>query len=227
MPAPAAVTEHAGRCGPQSKPRSEIVEELENIGVNIDVLKVLSTNDLQSLLTGLTSVLERTPPYSKPRYDQKRLTLSDVDRSILKYLLSSQGSVASIVLVKELEVPLSTVQRRRNRLEENLIEISYLPRLAKLGWREATLSISGSANTYALGKEILEISDAVVSVSRTIGDTETNLAAHVIFRTNLDLMALIDRIKEKEGVKKVFWRESIEVIGKSNSGYAKAIDSFV
>lgn len=220
MPAPAAA---AGRI----RPREEVLEELESIGANVDALQVLSTGDLQSLLAGLVNVLEKPLPRGEPKRDHKRLTLSAVDKNIMKHILSSRGSVASVVLAKELGVPFSTLQRRRKRLEEDLLETSCLPRLGKLGWREAVLSISGSGNTLALGREILEMGDAVVSVSRTIGDTETNLAAHMIFRTNLDLMALIDRIKEKKGVKKVFWKESIEVIGRSSSGYARAIDSFV
>lgn len=213
------------RNGLQVRTRSDVLEELEDIGVNIDALKALSISGLEDLLAGLNNLLRLSSPRpGRPKYDQEHVVLSETDKSILKYFLLSQGSITSMALAKELDMPFSTIQRRRKRIEETMIETSYQLKIAKLGWREATLSIS-TINMHAIGKEILEISDAIVSVSKTIGDTDTSLAVRVIFQTNLDLMTIIDQIKEKEGVKKVSWSESIEVIGKSNSGYVRAIDS--
>jgi DNA-binding Lrp family transcriptional regulator len=209
--------------------RTEILEELEDTGVNVDGLGTLSISQLESLLAGLNNLLAKSLYRQERQGDgQKPITLSKVDKGILKYFILSQSSnVTSMNLAKELGIPLSTIQRRKKKLQENLIETTCRLRLGRLGWREASLSIScGNAATQGLGSEILQISDAIISVSKTIGNTETNLSVQVVFRTNTDLMALIDRIKEKEGVKKVLWSESIEVIGRNNDAYVKLVDLF-
>ncbi|MEO9294176.1 MAG: Lrp/AsnC family transcriptional regulator [Nitrososphaera sp.] len=218
----------AGYCSPASS-RTELLGELEDMGVNAEGLGTLSINQLESLLAGLNNLLAK-PHHKQERQGdaQKPIVLSKVDKSILKHFILAQGSnITSMNIARELGIPLSTIQRRKKRLEENLIETTCRLRLGRLGWREASLSVScGNASTKGLGEEILQISDAITSVSRTIGNMETSLSVQVVFRTNADLMGLIDRIKEKEGVKKVQWSESIEVIGRNNGAYVMLVDSF-
>ena len=134
------------------------------------------------------------------------------------------ANVTSLSLSKELGVPLSTVQRRKKRLEDTLIDISYSPRLEKLGWRTASLSILAGGNVSELGRVILEVSDRVLSATRIIGRDDADIMAQVAFRTNSELMSLIDQVKEKEGVRAVSWSEVVELIGTNAASYLQVIE---
>ncbi|MEO9295946.1 MAG: winged helix-turn-helix transcriptional regulator [Nitrososphaera sp.] len=206
--------------------RIEIIEELEDLGVVTSSLSLLTDGELESLLGSLSSLVEaHAPRRGRPRAGTNGpVILSEVDRKILQRFFSKHGDITSLSLSKELGVPLSTVQRRRKRLEDNLIEISYSPRLEKLGWRTASLSILAGCNVQELGEAILEMSDRVLSATRIIGRDDADMVVQVVFRTNSELMSLIDLIKEKEGVHAVSWSEVVELIGTNTAGYLQVID---
>lgn len=223
--------ENAGHPEGLAISRDEIMEELKNFGVDTGVLNPLPTDDLAILLNNITNLVRANASQfqkkrGRPPFDNEHIVVTSVDRKILQYLFSSYGNFTSMMLSKKMGVPLSTIQRRRKRLEETLVEAGYSLKLDKLGWRTAMLSISvASVDVAELGKNFLEMSEMILSATRTIGESKVDLVLEVIFRTNSDLIALIELIKQKDGVRKVSWNESIELIGKSKNGYIKAINS--
>ena len=52
--------------------------------------------------------------------------LSEVDKQMLRLLIESEGTMPTHEISQQLGVPLSTVQRRRKRLEENYLVKSLL-----------------------------------------------------------------------------------------------------
>ncbi|HXV45585.1 MAG TPA: winged helix-turn-helix transcriptional regulator, partial [Nitrososphaera sp.] len=82
--------------------------------------------------------------------------LTESDKQIMRSLLASRGKVSSVELARKLEIPLTTIQRRRKRLESEFLEVAYSLKLDKLGWRKADLLIStSSGRASAIGKELL------------------------------------------------------------------------
>lgn len=80
------------------------------------------------------------------------MRLSTVDREILKVLLNPNNDKrSSALLSNKLGVPVTTIQRRRKRLEKEYLELSYSLQLEKFGWRRVDLLISTRS-----GKTILE-----------------------------------------------------------------------
>lgn len=211
--------------------REEIIEALKNMGIHSAILNALPSADLGGLLNSITNLVEVHLSQSqkrkgRPPLDYEHIVLSSLDKKILQYFFSSNHNFTSIMLSKKLGVPLSTVQRRRKRLEEILVETGYSPKLDKLGWRTGNLSISvAGVDVAELGRNILEMNEMVLSATRTIGESRIDLVLEVIFRTNSDLISLIEQIKQKDGVREVFWNESIELLGKNKNGYIKAINS--
>ncbi len=51
--------------------------------------------------------------------------LSDMDRKMLRLLLDSEGTIPTHELSLKLDIPLSTIQRRRKRLEEEYLIRHY------------------------------------------------------------------------------------------------------
>ena len=146
-----------------------------------------------------------------------RKLLSDVDKKMLQTLLASSGRVSSLALSRKLEIPLTTIQRRRKRLESEFLEVAYSLRLDKLGWRKADLLISTSkGKAHSIGKDLLT-NNAVTRVCRSIGEHTIDLHAEIVFKTNIDLVHVIEWIKSLDGVDGVMWTEPIELMGKNTN----------
>ena len=208
--------------------RREILNEFEGLGVNPNGLGPLSIDELAILLSSVKNVAATLPnKANKPKSKgESESILSKSDKIILRRLLSSSGFTSSLVLSKELEIPMTTVQRRRKRLESNLVERNYLLKAERLGWRTATLYItSENGSTVAIGKKILEMNEMVSSVARNMGENDMDIRVELFFRTNVELASILELIKSIKGVRNVVWSESIELIGKNDGCYQKIIDS--
>lgn len=218
------IVQHEAQVEPSS--RFEILENLEKLGVNPEMLDQLSIPALNHLLKTLQKAASSSPAQSRPgrrKSHELARVVSPADKKILKALLSSTGGVSSLTLSKELDIPLSTVQRRRKRLEANLLEMSYTLKVERFGWRTATLFISTrNGMTAAVGKEILSLSDGVKSVNRILGENSADLMVEIIFRNNAELLNMVEKMKSINGVGNVFWIELIEPMGK-NTDFAERV----
>ncbi|HVX02272.1 MAG TPA: Lrp/AsnC family transcriptional regulator [Nitrososphaera sp.] len=218
------IVQHEAQVEPSS--RFEILENLEKLGVNPEMLDQLSIPALNHLLKTLQKAASASPSQSRPgrrKSHELSRVVSPADKKILKALLSSTGGVSSLTLSKELDIPLSTVQRRRKRLEANLLEMSYTLKVERFGWRTATLFISTrNGMTAAVGKEILSLSDGVKSVNRILGENSADLMVEIIFRNNAELLNMVEKMKSINGVGNVFWIELIEPMGK-NTDFAERV----
>ncbi|WP_148700764.1 Lrp/AsnC family transcriptional regulator [Candidatus Nitrososphaera evergladensis] len=210
--------------------RQEIVVELERRGINASLFGELSIDQLGDMLRAITRIIIANGPGKKRQISshsggRKNLALSSLDKKILRGLLSSKGKVSSITLSKETGAPLSTVQRRRKRLEANFLETSYLPRVKSLGWRVAMVFVSTQGGTaIEVGKELLSWKKAVIRVSRATGLETTDIAAEVIFYENEDLLNIIERVRAITGVRNLFWVEVIDTLGKNNQCFEFILD---
>ncbi len=220
---------HADLKGGMS-PREEILAELEALGIDVEPFDSLPNMILSDILVSLKDIVNAH--LSRRGRPTKRATetpdgppiLSNTDKKILKALLTSNGGISSLTLSKSLDIPLSTVQRRRKRLEANLLETSYSIKIEKFGLRSATLFVtvtSGSAES--IGREILSFDREVLSVKRCIGENSIDLQAEVLFESNKELLAIIERIKSIEGVSNVSWSEAIKMIGRNAESFQRVI----
>ena len=88
---------------------------------------------------------------------------------MLRLLLDSEGSIPTHEMSLKLNVPLSTVQRRRKRLEEEYLIKHYSLRPMKFGYRRIDLLIyTEGGETMNVGKELLK-HEEVTYAARTIG----------------------------------------------------------
>ena len=93
--------------------------------------------------------------------------LSEIDRKMLRLLLNSEGHIPTHELSRQLGIPLSTVQRRRKRLEETYLIKTYLLDPMKFGYRWIDLLIyTEGGETMNIGKELLR-REEVTSAYRT------------------------------------------------------------
>ena len=142
--------------------------------------------------------------------------LSEVDRKMLRLLVDSDGTISSHDLSLRLDVPLSTVQRRRKRLEQNYLIKTYALDPMKFGYRKIDLLIyTEGGETMSIGKQLLQ-REEVTYAARTIGEHTIDLRVEIFVKDNSVLLDLLEHVKAMKGVRDVVWTEVIEVIGRKN-----------
>ena len=133
--------------------------------------------------------------------------------------LITNPNISSTEIAAKYSKPLSTIQRRRARLENSLLTKSYTLDIRQLGWRTADLLISvekGKAEETA--KKILEEQAVnVITASLRIGHPQVDIMAEVFYKDSVELHGLTERVKSMPYVSFVEWAEVVKVVG-SNLG---------
>jgi DNA-binding Lrp family transcriptional regulator len=142
----------------------------------------------------------------------------------LKVLLNPDGGVSSSYLSRKLAVPQTTIQRRRKRLEKEVLKTFYTVDLDKFGWRRADLFISTrNGKTPSVARNLLS-NDVVTCVGRSIGEHTIDLRAEIIIKDNAELLDFLEKVKSIDGVSDAIWSEVVQVIGRKRSIPSQIID---
>ncbi len=144
--------------------------------------------------------------------------LSQLDKDILQILLAPNGGKeTSRAIAKLLNVPATTVQRHRRRLENEMLAMNYDLDLQRFGLHKVHFFVSvGNGRTMAVAKEVAKLKQ-VVSVGKSIGQQTIDLHAVGIVEDNGDILEVMEMVKGMEGVKDVIWSEVIQVVSKKPS----------
>lgn len=111
---------------------------------------------------------------------------------------------------KKLGIPLSTIQRRRTRLERSVLTKRYELNAQDMGWRNAEILMlvnDGSADRTA--KELLEKFDAIIGMSTRV-NTKSNLAAYIAFRKTDQLHELMELLRSFPNLSNLEWSEVVK-----------------
>ena len=142
--------------------------------------------------------------------------LSDMDRKMLRFLLDSEGTMSTQEISVQLGIPVSTVQRRRKRLESDYIIKHYSLDPMKFGYRKIDLLIyTQGGETTEIGRELLK-REEVTYAARTIGEHTIDLRIEVFVKDNGVLLDLLETVKAMKGVRDVVWTEVVETIGRKS-----------
>lgn len=199
------------------------MKEMEALGINTSALESLTIGQLSDLLFGLNR-MANTKSIHKPESGEKqKMSLSSTDKKMLTALLHSNGEMSSLALSRQLRIPLTTVQRRRKRLEQ-VIDSSYSLKIEEFGLRMITFFVTVEGRTaMEVGKETLNL-QRIVSVERMIGGN-TDLEIKAIVATNNDIAQLSEQLKTIAGVKELSWNERVSIVGKNSGVYVSIIES--
>jgi DNA-binding Lrp family transcriptional regulator len=156
----------------------------------------------------------------------KENRLSDTDKEILKVLLSPDDGIkhSSLMLTKKLGIPLTTIQRRKKRLEKEFLTSSYTLNVERFGWRRVDLLIyTRNGKTDSVANRLLE-NEEVVYVGKSIGEHTIDLRVEIIVRDNAELLDILEKVKAMDGVSDVVWSEIVQVVGTKRSIPSRIID---
>ena len=152
-------------------------------------------------------------------------SISELDRKLLKILLMPNGdSKSSKSLSAKLGIPVTTVRRRRKRLEDKFLKINYVLDIEKFGWKRIDFFISiRNGMVDAVAKKLLDINE-VTYVGKSIGEHTIDLRIETIVKDNASILDNLEIIKAMEGVNDVVWSEIVRVVGKKISIPISIID---
>lgn len=157
--------------------------------------------------------------------DKPDIGISQIDRKILKILLSPNGQSKSTKGISaKLGIPVTTIRRRRKRLEDKFLKLHYVLDIEKFGWRRVDFFISirnGMIN--AVSKKLMEMDD-VTYIGKSIGEHTIDLRVETIVKDNSVLLDLLEVIKGMEGVRDVVWSEIVSIVGRKISIPSSIID---
>ena len=159
------------------------------------------------------------------RVAKQETSISELDRKLLKILLMPNGdSKSSKSLSAKLGIPITTVRRRRKRLEDKFLKINYVLDISKFGWKRIDFFISiRNGMVDAIAKKLLDI-DEVTYVGKSIGEHTIDLRIETIVKDNASILDHLETIKAMDGVNDVVWSEIVRVVGKKISIPISIID---
>ena len=159
------------------------------------------------------------------KVDKQEYDISELDRKLLKILLLPNGDLkSSKSLSAKLGMPITTIRRRRKRLEKQFLKVHYVLDIEKFGWRRVDFFISirnGMVN--AVANKLIELND-VTYVGKSIGEHTIDLRVETIVKDNSVLLNLLEKIKGMDGVRDVVWSEIVNVVGRKISIPSSIID---
>jgi len=151
--------------------------------------------------------------------------ISQIDRKILKILLSpTNGPRSSKSISAKIGVPVTTVRRRRQRLEKEFLKLHYILDIEKFGWRRVDFFISilqGKVDDVV--RNLMNLNE-VTYVGKSIGEHTIDLRVESIVKDNIVLLDLLEKIKGMDGVRDVVWSEIVNVVGRKMSIPSSIID---
>lgn len=159
---------------------------------------------------------------SSPKYVTK--LLNNINIKIVSELLR-QPDISSLALSKKLNIPLSTLQRRRAKVEKAILKKTYTFNYKAFGGRVGDLIVNvnkGKSDQVAQG--ILKKYKNNVTYCHTRIDLTHSVLAHIIYKDTEELYYLIEKIKAMEYVDSLSWSETVKIIGDNDS---EVISSFL
>ena len=133
-------------------------------------------------------------------------------------------SISTKSISGKLGIPVTTIRRRKKRLESTFLKLQYILDIEKFGWRRVDFFISirnGKINTVA--NNLLD-SDEVTYVGKSIGEHTIDLRVETIVKDNSTVLDILGKIKAMDGVNDVVWSEIVSVVGRKISIPGSIID---
>jgi DNA-binding Lrp family transcriptional regulator len=151
--------------------------------------------------------------------------LDNTNLKIISELLKNP-SISSLTLAKRLDIPLSTLQRRRIRIEKAILKKTYTINYKAFGARVGDLIVNvDKGKSDEVAQNILRKYKNNVVYCHTRIDLVHSVLAHVIYKNTEELYYLIEDIKGMEYVNGISWSEMVNIIGDNNSEVMSAFFS--
>ena len=139
--------------------------------------------------------------------------VDDINLKIIEELIKNP-STSSMSLATKLGIPLSSLQRRRTKLEKSLLIKAYHIDLKASGGKMGDIVVNvDKGKSRVVATNILKnYKSNVMNVSTRI-NSEHNVAAQILYNNTAELHNMLESIKSIPYVTSLQWSEMVEMIG--------------
>ena len=155
--------------------------------------------------------------------DSQIFPFDSIDINIIRELLA-KADIKSANIASKYKVPISTIQRRRKRLEDSILEKKYLIDITKRDLRTGIILANvkrGKAKEVA--KMILERHKSNAISSSTRINDQNNVITEIIYNTSSELYNILEQVKKIPYVSSATWSELVEVVGNNDTPIIAAL----
>lgn len=139
--------------------------------------------------------------------------MDSLDLEIVNELLDD-SEATSTDIARKYNKPLSTIQRRRTRLEKTILKKDYSINVKYANWRSGEIFMSiEKGRTQEIGRHLFEKYATNMTLVTTTLNNVGNLIGHIYYRSSPQMFSVIEELKKIESVKEVMYAEHIEVLG--------------
>jgi DNA-binding Lrp family transcriptional regulator len=151
--------------------------------------------------------------YETDTYIPVSNSIDNTDINIIRHLLKNPDAKSNEISTM-LKIPLSTIQRRRARLEGSVLKKKYEFDIISKNYRLASLHVNvEQGRAEEIGKKILvDFPASVLKVSTRI-NSNSNLAVDMIYKDSKQLHDVLENIKSIHHVSHVDWSELVRLVG--------------
>ena len=143
--------------------------------------------------------------------------LDNINLKIIEELLNN-GDIKSSEIASKLAIPLSTIQRRRTKIEKTVIRKTYEMSLIQSGFRTALIFADiQKGKAKETGEKLLKRYDKYILRASTRINSSNNLCLEIIYNNSEELHALLEEIRAMPLTTNVDWSEEIYSIGDNNA----------
>jgi DNA-binding Lrp family transcriptional regulator len=155
--------------------------------------------------------------------DNVILPFDSIDINIIRELLT-KADIRSADIASKYKIPISTIQRRRKRLVDSILEKKFLLDITKTGLRSGMILANVErGKDKEVAKMILERHKSnVISSSIRIND-QNNVIAEIIYDNSSELHNILEQVKESPYVSSATWSELVEIVGNNDAPIIAAL----
>jgi DNA-binding Lrp family transcriptional regulator len=139
--------------------------------------------------------------------------LDKLNLKIIEELLNN-GDIKSSEIASRLKIPLSTIQRRRGRIEKTIFRKKYELNLDQMGFRNALIFVDVlKGRAKETGEKLLKRFDRSILRASTRINSSNNLCLEIVYDDSEQLHFLLEEIKAMPWTSNVDWSEQVYSIG--------------
>ena len=128
--------------------------------------------------------------------------------------LLDDADATSSDIARKYDKPLSTIQRRRTRLERTILAKDYAINTQLARWRSGEIFIKvEKGRAQAVGKTLFERYKENITLVSTTMNNIGNLIGHIYYNTSPEMFSIVEELRRIEFVEEVMYAEHIEKLG--------------
>ncbi|MGN6346162.1 MAG: winged helix-turn-helix transcriptional regulator [Candidatus Nitrosocosmicus sp.] len=139
-----------------------------------------------------------------------------IDETNLKIIreLVENPNVKSSEISEKLQIPLSTIQRRKAKIENLILRKNYYFNFSDMGYRTADIFLNiNNGKVVETGKQIIKLFENNVLRATSRINSKDNLCIEIIFENSRELHDILERMKSIDHIANVSFSEIVNVLG--------------